>query len=149
VVILNERRIKLDPLTAVLNLGGSILDKIFPDKTQAEAAKLKMFELQQQGAFAEVQNSFNLMLENVKVNANEALHASIFVAGWRPFIGWTCGVALAYNYVAMPFIVWVTKCFYPEAPVMPALDMTELMVLLGGMLGIAGLRSREITQGRR
>lgn len=66
-----------------------------------------------------------------------------------PFIGWTCGVALAYNYIAMPMIVWITKCFYPEAPQMPALDMTELMVLLGGMLGIAGLRSREITQGKR
>jgi hypothetical protein len=87
--------------------------------------------------------------ELLQKSRNEAMHASIFVAGWRPFIGWTCGVALAYNYVAMPFIVWVTKCFYPEAPVMPALDMTELMVLLGGMLGIAGLRSREITQGKR
>ncbi len=139
----------MDPLTAILNLGGSLLDKIFPDKDKADAAKLEMFKLQQQGAFAEIQNGFNLMLENIKVNAAEALHSSIFVAGWRPFIGWVCGIALAYNYIAMPLIVWITKCFYPEAPQMPALDMTELMVLLGGMLGIAGLRSREITQGKR
>lgn len=139
----------MDPLTAILNIGNNILDKIFPDKDKADAAKLKMFELQQQGAFAEVQNSFSLMLENIKVNANEALHSSIFVSGWRPFIGWTCGIALAYNYIAMPFIVWIVMCFYPNAPAMPALDMTELMVLLGGMLGIAGLRSREITQGKR
>jgi hypothetical protein len=139
----------MDPLTAIFNIGSTIIDKIWPDKDKADAAKLEMFKLQQQGAFAEIQNGFNLMLENIKVNANEAMHSSIFVAGWRPFIGWTCGVALAYNYIAMPFIVWVTKCFYPEAPTMPALDMTELMVLLGGMLGIAGLRSREITQGKR
>jgi hypothetical protein len=139
----------MDPITAIMNIGGTIIDKIWPDKDKADAAKLEMFKLQQQGAFAEIQNGFNLMLENIKVNANEAMHASIFVAGWRPFIGWTCGVALAYNYIIMPFIVWITKCFYPEAPVMPALDMTELMVLLGGMLGIAGLRSREITQGKR
>ena len=139
----------MDPLTAVLNIGTSIIDKIWPDKTQAEAAKLKMFELQQQGALAEIQNGFNLMLENIKVNANEALHQSVFVAGWRPFIGWVSGFALAYNYIAMPLIAWVTKCFYPAAPDMPALDMTELMVLLGGMLGIAGLRSSEIKQGKR
>lgn len=139
----------MDPFTAILNIGSNIIDKIWPDKTQSEAAKLKMFELQQQGAFAEIQNDFNLMLENIKVNAAEALHASVFVAGWRPFIGWVCGIALAYNYIAMPFIVWITKCFYPNAPQMPALDMTQLMVLLGGMLGIAGLRSREITQGKR
>ena len=139
----------MDPLTAVLNLGGSILDKIFPDKDKADAAKLEMFKLGQQGALQEVMNGFNLMLENIKVNANEAMHASVFVAGWRPFIGWVCGIALAYNYIAMPFIVWVTKCFYPEAPQMPTLDMTELLVLLGGMLGVAGLRSREITAGKR
>uniref|UniRef100_A0A6H2A2F8 Putative holin n=1 Tax=viral metagenome TaxID=1070528 RepID=A0A6H2A2F8_9ZZZZ len=139
----------MDPLTAIFNIGSTIIDKIWPDKDKADAAKLEMFKLQQQGAFAEIQNGFNLMIENIKVNANEALHSSIFVAGWRPFIGWVCGIALAYNYIAMPFIVWITKCFYPEAPAMPALDMTELMVLLGGMLGIAGLRSREITQGKR
>jgi len=139
----------MDPLSAILNIGNSILDKIFPDKDKADAAKLKMFELQQQGAFAEIQNGFTLMLENIKVNANEALHSSIFVSGWRPFIGWTCGIALAYNFVAMPFIVWATKCFYPEAPEMPALDMTELLILLGGMLGVAGLRSKEIISGKR
>lgn len=139
----------MDPLTAIFNIGSTIIDKLWPDKDKADAAKLKMFELQQQGAFQEVQNGFNLMLENIKVNANEALHASIFVSGWRPFCGWVCGVALAYNYIAMPFIVWAAKCFYPEAPAMPALDMTELLVLLGGMLGIAGLRSREIMEGKR
>lgn len=139
----------MDPFTAIINIGSSIIDKIFPDKTEAEKAKLKMYELQKQGEFQETQNAFSLMLENIKVNTAEALHASVFVAGWRPFIGWVCGFALAYNYVLMPLIVWTTKCFYPAAPSMPALDMTELMVLLGGLLGIAGLRSREITQGKR
>lgn len=139
----------MDPLTAIFNIGSTIIDKIWPDKDKADAAKLEMFKLQQQGAFAEIQNSFNLMLENVKVNANEALHSSLFVAGWRPFIGWICGAALLYNYIAMPFIVWVVKCFYPEAPGIPELNMTELLVLLGGMLGVAGLRSREITAGKR
>lgn len=139
----------MDPLTAIINIGTTVLDKIFPDKDKADAAKLEMFKLSQQGAFAEIQNSFSLMLENIKVNAAESLHKSVFVAGWRPFIGWICGVALLYNYILMPFIVWFVTCFYPDTPAMPGLDMTELLILLGGMLGIAGLRSREITQGRR
>lgn len=139
----------MDPLTAIFNIGSTIIDKIWPDKDKADAAKLEMFKLQQQGVFAEIQNDFNLMLENVKVNANESLHSSIFVAGWRPFIGWICGFALLYNYIAMPFIVWLVTCFYSDAPAMPALAMTELLVLLGGMLGVAGLRSREIVAGKR
>lgn len=133
----------MDPLTAVLNIGTSIIDKIWPDKTQAEAAKLKMFELQQQGALAEIQNGFNLMLENIKVNANEALHQSVFVAGWRPFLGWVGGCAFAYNYVIMPMLVYFIKLYNPAAPAMPALDMGELTTLLFGMLGISGMRTFE------
>lgn len=139
----------LDPITAGINAVATIIDKIFPDKTEAEKAKLRMFELQQQGQLEELKLTFQGIFEQLKINANEALHQSIFVAGWRPFVGWICGVALGYNYIAMPLIVWTVKCFYPEAPAMPELDLTELLVLLGGMLGIAGLRSREVVQGKR
>tara|TARA_R100000900_G_scaffold55208_1_gene44528 strand:+ start:1278 stop:1658 length:381 start_codon:yes stop_codon:yes gene_type:complete len=74
-----------------------------------------------------------------KINAVEAQHRTLFVAGWRPFIGWICGVALAYNFVIRDLFIWITQT--TEAP--PALQMDHLMTVLLGMLGLGGLRTYE------
>ncbi len=74
-----------------------------------------------------------------KINAVEAQHRTLFVAGWRPFIGWICGVALAYNFVIRDLFIWITQT--TEAP--PALQMEHLMTVLLGMLGLGGLRTFE------
>ncbi len=78
-----------------------------------------------------------------KINAVEAQHRTLFVAGWRPFIGWICGVALAYNFVIRDLFIWITQT--TEAP--PALQMDHLMTVLLGMLGLGGMRSYEKTKG--
>lgn len=74
-----------------------------------------------------------------KINEIEAGHRTVFVAGWRPFIGWVCGVALAYNFVVRDLFIWITKT--TDAP--PALQMEHLMTVLLGMLGLGGLRTFE------
>jgi hypothetical protein len=74
-----------------------------------------------------------------KINEIEAGHRTLFVAGWRPFIGWICGVALAYNFVIRDLFIWITKT--TDAP--PALQMEHLMTVLLGMLGLGGLRTFE------
>ena len=74
-----------------------------------------------------------------KLNEIEAGHRTVFVAGWRPFIGWVCGVALAYNFVIRDLFIWITKT--TDAP--PALQMEHLMTVLLGMLGLGGLRTFE------
>ena len=74
-----------------------------------------------------------------KINEIEAGHRSIFVAGWRPFIGWICGFALAYNFVIRDLFIWVLQP--KEIP--PALQMEHLMTVLLGMLGLGGLRTYE------
>ena len=74
-----------------------------------------------------------------KINEIEAGHRTVFVAGWRPFIGWVCGVALAYNFVIRDLFIWITKTV--DAP--PALQMEHLMTVLLGMLGLGGLRTFE------
>ena len=79
-----------------------------------------------------------------KINAVEAQHRTLFVAGWRPFIGWICGVALAYNFVIRDLFIWITKT--TEAP--PALQMDHLMTVLLGMLGLGGLRTYEKIKGK-
>ena len=82
----------------------------------------------------------NQLLEiQTKINELEAQHRTVFVAGWRPFIGWVCGVALAYNFVIRDLFIWAIK---PET-VPPALQMEHLMTVLLGMLGLGGLRTYE------
>jgi hypothetical protein len=80
------------------------------------------------------------------VNAAEAGHASIFVAGWRPFIGWCCGSALAFQYVISPLVVWVSAIAGHPLPAPPALDAV-LWELMFGMLGMGALRSYEKIKG--
>lgn len=80
------------------------------------------------------------------INREEAKHPNWFVSGWRPFIGWTCGVALAFHYVASPFLVWLLSIINVSTEV-PSLDMGALMTLLFGMLGLGAYRSYEKKQG--
>jgi hypothetical protein len=133
----------MDPLSAILNIANNVIDKIFPDKDKADAAKLEMFKLQQQGAFQEIQNQFQLQMKQMEVNAVEAANPSLFVSGWRPAVGWVCVAAYCYNYVAMPLIVWAAKWYDAAAPSMITLDTGELTTLLFGMLGIGTLRTIE------
>ena len=86
----------LDPLTAVLDIGGKIIDKLWPNPADREAAKFKLFELQQSGELAVLAAETDLAKAQIAVNEAEAKSASLFTAGWRPAIGWTCGVSLLY-----------------------------------------------------
>ena len=74
-----------------------------------------------------------------QINEQEAKHRTIFVAGWRPFIGWVCGFALAYNFVLRDLLVWYVGV--ESAP--PGLQMEHLMTVLIGMLGLGGMRTFE------
>jgi hypothetical protein len=133
-------------LGSVFDFASKVIDKIFPDKTAAEAAKAKMLELQMQGEFKQLENEYNIAIQQIAVNLEEAKSEVWWKAGWRPFIGWVCGISFTYNYVFMPFIVWVTLNFYPQAPPMPTLDMGELTTLLFGMLGLGAMRTYERTK---
>jgi hypothetical protein len=73
-----------------------------------------------------------------EINKMEAQHRSVFVAGWRPFIGWICGLALAYNFIIRDVIAWVSPDIMP-----PAIQMDQLITILLGMLGLGGLRTFE------
>jgi hypothetical protein len=80
-----------------------------------------------------------------EANKIEAGHKSLFVAGWRPFIGWVCGSALAFNYIFNPIFMWLANIFAenPAALKPPFLDMAELYPLIVGMLGLGIARSAE------
>jgi hypothetical protein len=81
------------------------------------------------------------------VNKQEAQHRNIWVAGWRPFIGWVCGVALAWHFVLAPVVLFVAAWADVQLPTLPAFDMDSLMTVLLGMLGLGGLRTFEKHKG--
>ena len=88
-------------------------------------------------------------MAQIELNKVEAGHRSIFVAGWRPFIGWVCGFALFYQFVLYGFIAWGFAAWGPagmEAP--PALDFAPLMTIVLSLLGLGGLRSMEKFKGK-
>ena len=80
------------------------------------------------------------------INKIEAAHKSLFVAGWRPFIGWTCGIGLFWNFIGHPFAQSILLSVGSEV-VLPPLVSDNLMELTLGMLGMAGLRSFEKMKG--
>jgi len=82
-----------------------------------------------------------------KVNAVEAAHKSVFVAGWRPFIGWVCGAALFWAFVLQPIAAWLFSGFYPDFPVPPQIYTDNLYQLVLAMLGMGGLRTFEKLKG--
>ena len=85
-------------------------------------------------------------LAQLEVNKQEAAHRSLFVAGWRPFIGWTCGLALFYTYLAQPVAMFV-MAQTGDLVQLPHVDLSMMMPVLLGMLGLGGLRSFEKYKG--
>ncbi len=87
-----------------------------------------------------------LVQGQLDINKEEAKHASLFVAGWRPAVGWICGVALGWNFIVHPMLLWIAFAL-PETAIdlttAPQLDTGELMTILLGMLGLGGLRTYE------
>ena len=81
-----------------------------------------------------------------KVNEIEAAHSSIFVSGWRPFVGWTCGVAFAYHYIVQPSLLF-TAAFFGKSFALPVFYMESLLTVLLGLLGLGGLRTYEKHRG--
>ena len=83
-----------------------------------------------------------LIQTQTEINKVEAAHSSVFVAGWRPAVGWVCAVALFYNYIFSPIFIHIMSIFHINIGT-PVLAVSELMVLLLGMLGLSGLRTFE------
>ena len=116
----------LDPLTAVSDLASTVINKIWPDKSEAEKQQLIA--------------AVTLVQGQIETNKEEAKNPNIFVSGWRPYIGWICGTGLGYQFLIYPILI----AFIPK---IVQLDMGTLLTLLLGMLGLGGLRTVEKIKG--
>jgi Holin of 3TMs, for gene-transfer release len=115
----------------VADLATSVLNKFFPDKTEQEKQQMAL-------ALAVIQGQLD-------TNKNEAQSPSIFVAGWRPFVGWVCGTGFAISALG-PLLEWIASLVgHPTK--FPLIDMSVMMPLLFGMLGLGGMRTAEKING--
>lgn len=129
----------IDPLTSVFELGKSVIERIWPDANKRAEEMRKLEELKQGGELAKLDAHVKLLVGQMEVNKTEAAHKSLFVAGWRPFIGWMCGLGLGYNVILSPFMdIWLD---------VPKVDTSALYPVLLGMLGIGGMRTVEKIKG--
>jgi len=81
------------------------------------------------------------------INLEEAKSPVLFVSGWRPFIGWVCGVAIAWSFVAHPMVTWAMAIWMPEHKIPPTLDLAELYPVVISMLGLGVYRTYEKAKG--
>jgi hypothetical protein len=127
------------PLIAAFDIAGKIIDRVWPDRSEQDAAKLDILKTQ-------IANEFQLQLGQIEVNKTEAANQNLFVAGWRPAIGWVCAIALGYQYLIRPLLAWSMAISGHPIPPMPSLD-SNLWELMFGLLGLGALRTVEKVKG--
>lgn len=131
-----------DPVTAIINVANTVLDRVLPDKTANDAAKASLMQSQLNGEVAQI-------VAQAQIDTVEAASQSTFVAGWRPFVGWACGCAFVYAYILQPCIkvVAVLAHNHFDASLFPVVDTSEMMPVLLGMLGLGAARTVEKING--
>lgn len=125
-------------LGPLFEFGKTIIDRLMPDPQKKAEAELELLKLTQSGDLQKV-------MGQLEVNAREAAHPSIFVAGWRPFAGWTSAFGLAYASMGHNILSYLAGIY--GWPLPPQIDTDILLFTLGGMLGIGTLRTYEKKNG--
>lgn len=136
----------LDPITAVLTVGSQLIDRLWPDAATAAQAKLDLLKLQQSGDLASMTAEAGLMTAQAGIDQVEAGSSNMFIAGWRPMVGWACAIGVAFQFVLQPVIGSIFVLFGSHM-ILPVLDTGTLMPLLMSMLGIGAMRTYEKVTG--
>ncbi len=127
------RKTATDPLDII----GSVLDNLFTSDEE---------RLDKQAVLARIVEQPHLVQSEIcKIGA---MHRDVFVAGWRPFIGWVCGAALAYNFIVRELLIWAMAMSDKNILPPPALQLEVLTTILYALLGLGGLRTFEELRGR-
>lgn len=129
----------MDPISSISNLANTLITKIWPDPKDQASAEALLIKTQMDAALAQAQ-------QQIDINKIEAGSTNIFVSGWRPFVGWACGVAFAGHFIVLPTLNWLVQLF-GHAPITIPFDMSTLSTVLMGLLGLGAMRSVEKVAG--
>ena len=127
-------------INSLIGPATKLLDKVIEDKDQKAKLAHELATMADKLAHEQ-------QLAQMAINKEEASSGSLFKGGWRPCIGWICGIAFGYHFVLQPVIIFVVALVGIEIPELPEFDMGTLLTVLGGMLGIGGLRTYEKQKG--
>jgi len=119
---------------------GGLVQRFVTDPSKKQEAKIEI-----EKAMLQAVTSANKA--QMEVNAQEAQHKSIFVAGWRPTTGYICAFGMAFQFIIQPLMNWVIIIIRPETPLLPQLNVGVLVTMLMGMLGLGVMRTVEKTKG--
>ncbi len=119
-----------------------LLDRIIPEPAARARAKLELTKEENAQAMQQLQLAIQADQSQMQIDQQEAASPNVFVSGWRPFIGWVCGVAFAYHFVAQPLLAFIIDNAGGNVK-LPTFDMQELTTVLMGMLGLGSLRTIE------
>lgn len=132
--------------TALIPILGNLMDRLFPDPKAAAEAKLEVMRMAQAGDLAQLNADLQMAQSQMDINKVEAASSSLFVAGWRPAIGWICGAAFAFKFIGGP-AAFVVSQWIGHPITLPLFDFTEMSTILMGMLGLGALRTVEKVKG--
>ena len=135
-------------ISGLFSAAQSLIERFFPDPEKKAEAQRALLQMQQNGELALLASETDLAKLQTQTNVEEAKHANIFVSGWRPAVGWCCATAFAYSYVILPFAQFVVFTFgttgmAEQLALAPKLELSEMLPVLFGMLGLGGLRTVE------
>lgn len=125
---------------SLINPITGLLEKAIPDRDMRNKLAHEIATMAEKQAHA-------IALAQIEVNKIEAQSPNFFKSSWRPFIGWVCGIAFAYHFVLQPFLIFGLTVYGIQIPSLPEFDMSTLMTVLGGLLGLGTLRTYEKSRG--
>lgn len=132
----------VSPVAGIID---TVLRRVLPVEKISEVEKAK---LEQELTLELAKMDWQAIAGQLQINLEEAKHESVFVAGWRPFVGWTCGAAFAFHFIAVPVLLFGRAYLGWQLPAaLPEFDMQSLLTVLLGMLGLGGLRTFEKIKG--
>ena len=127
-------------LNTLIGPATQLLDKFIEDKDQKAKLAHELATMADKLAHEQ-------QLAQMAINKEEASSGSLFKGGWRPFVGWICGIAFFYHFVCQPVIIFIVAMSGIDIPDLPKFEMNTLLTVLGGLLGIGGLRTYEKQKG--
>lgn len=140
----------LTGIGGVADILGKVFDKVshyIPDPQMKAEAQQKLMEMAQADEFKRIDAALQASQQQTDINKIEAANENLFVSGWRPAVGWTCGLALAYSTVIEPFAEFIAKVGFGYAGLFPVINTTLTEQVLLGLLGLGVMRSYDKKQG--